>query len=270
MKKVYIPSMDELYKMQDVGVNVYRYLVAKVAESMLCDGVQSIRGILSANSLTNIIDLKEYLDIVKAICLMYPKEFDNLMRISENNTKIDTMTNLLTSDVNFCLKCLDARTINVDSNKLDCISYFDNSVASNGLVLKKVLLLLNEELARNPKYRFEYLSGNRNNSLLDDIFGCKIGDNELMLMIGSSRDETIKALTTIEPAYAVILPNNYFRGYLGVCDDKTAIKDQLYNGINSYANRYNIDSSIGSHYYGKDILTNPDSEVKKLMKCIKR
>ena len=39
--------------------------------------------------------------------------------------------------------------------------------------------------------------------------------------------------------------------------------------MNALADRYKINRSIGCEYFGKDILTNPDSEVKKLIRNIK-
>ena len=41
MKEMYVPTMDELYLMQDMGSNIYRYLVAKVVERLILEGVNT-------------------------------------------------------------------------------------------------------------------------------------------------------------------------------------------------------------------------------------
>ena len=41
MKEMYVPTMDELYLMQDMGSNIYRYLVAKVVEKLILEGVNT-------------------------------------------------------------------------------------------------------------------------------------------------------------------------------------------------------------------------------------
>lgn len=264
MKKVYMPSMDMLYQMQDMEANIYKYLVIKKIESIICEGVGTLGGILSRCTLNEIVDMKEYQEIVKTICLLYPEELKNLVRIEEDGFSKNLKLDLLKEDVDFCLQLLYNSPSGTENN-LDYLTYFNSDVTSNVLVLKKVFIMLREELTKNPKYRFEYLSDDRNNTLLDDVFECKIGDNELMFIGGDSRDEIVKALTTIEPAYAVSLCADY----LPHVNEDISRNNLLYNGINAMANRYRINRGMGFEYFGKDILTNPDSEVKKLVKNIK-
>lgn len=262
MKKVYMPSMESLYQMQDMGANVYRYLVIKNIESIICNGVGSSRGILSKYILDEIAGMKEYQDMVKAICLLYPEELENLRYLSENGFSKDL--ELFSEDVGFCMQLLNNSTNDLHSN-LNYLSYFSSSVAGNALILNKVLALLRAELTKNPRYRFEYLSDRKNNTLLDDIFDGKIGDNELMLLRGNLRDEAVDSLIMIEPAYAVSLPDDYLSGYR----ESRKRENLLHYSMNEQVNRYRINKYIGTEYFGKDILTSPDSEVKKLIKNIK-
>ena len=49
MKEMYVPTMDELYLMQDMGSNIYRYLVANVIERLILDGLNTpARGVLKS------------------------------------------------------------------------------------------------------------------------------------------------------------------------------------------------------------------------------
>ena len=38
-KKVYLPDMNSLYKMQDMGANMYNYLLIKAGEALIIDGI---------------------------------------------------------------------------------------------------------------------------------------------------------------------------------------------------------------------------------------
>lgn len=267
MEKVYMPDMDTLYQMQDMGANVYRYLVIKKIESIICDWVGTLRGILNRHTLDEIAGIKEYKDIVKAICLLYPGELENLELFLANGLNKELKLDLFREDAEFCMQLLDNSPSIMQSN-LDYLVYFSSGVTSNELILKKVLVQLKKELAKNPKYRFEYLSDSNNNTLLDDIFGGRIGNNELKLLRGKSKDEAVNALVMIEPAYTVNLPSSYLCDYLGFNDENQMRMMLLNDGMNALANRYKIDRNIGTEYLGKDILTNPDSEVKKLIKNI--
>jgi len=42
----------------------------------------------------------------------------------------------------------------------------------------------------------------------------------------------------------------------------------LRSGVNDYARRYGISNDVGYEYNKKDILTNPNEDVKRLVKCI--
>lgn len=256
MKKVFMPSMDELYKMQELNVNIYKYILIKAIESLICNGLNyPSEGILENAPRY----LRENPDIVRTICSMYPDEM--------------LFSDCARSDVQLALELMNGgekREIG-----LDYLCRFDTNVLENPLVLRNVILLLEKELLKNPKYRFEYVGKELRyfnkgaGMLIDNIFGRNISEQELMFIMGENRKDVVKSLINIEPAYAISLPIDYFKRYPGYTPDGSDLSVILGCGINNYANRYGISMEVGSGYYGKDILTNPDQNVKRLLKCIK-
>lgn len=234
MKEMYVPTMDELYLMQDMGSNIYRYLVAKVIERLILEGVNTpAKGMLKSAYKY----LRENYDVASAVCTLYPEE----MQYSE----------ILKYDSSFCLKLIEEPKP-LDTS-LDNLSYFDEGTLSNVSVMNKTITRLNKVLIDNPKYRFTY----KQSKLLDDIFLGRvnldnIGYDEKML------------LTSIEPAYLVKYYQNYLKSFEGTKD----LKQVLEYGIFDFCYRYNVSNWLGSEYKGKDILTNQPTEVKRLIKCI--
>lgn len=234
MKEMYVPTMDELYLMQDMGSNIYRYLVAKVVERLILEGVNTpAKGMLKSAYKY----LRENYDVASAVCTLYPEE----MQYSE----------ILKYDPSFCLKLIEEPKP-LDTS-LDNLSYFDEGTLSNVSVMNKTITRLNKVLIDNPKYRFTY----KQSKLLDDIFLGRvnldnIGYDEKML------------LTSIEPAYLVKYYQNYLKSFEGTKD----LKQVLEYGIFDFCYRYNVSNWLGSEYKGKDILTNQPTEVKRLIKCI--
>lgn len=234
MKEMYVPTMDELYLMQDMGSNIYRYLVAKVVEKLILEGVNTpAKGMLKSAYKY----LRENYDVASAVCTLYPEE----MQYSE----------ILKYDSSFCLKLIEEPKP-LDTS-LDNLSYFDEGTLSNVSVMNKTITRLNKVLIDNPKYRFTY----KQSKLLDDIFLGRvnldnIGYDEKML------------LTSIEPAYLVKYYQNYLKSFEGTKD----LKQVLEYGIFDFCYRYNVSNWLGSEYKGKDILTNQPTEVKRLIKCI--
>lgn len=239
MKKIFIPSIDELYQMQEMGANVYKYILVKAIESLICHGVNYPKAEILKVAYKY---LKDNIEISRAICTLYPEE----MKYSKIS-KIDT---------ELCLRLINSKTHDKNCG-LDYLSKFDTDVLENSIVLTNVVQLLNKELIDNAKYRFDYNS----NKLLDSIFNREIGENELMLIFGESKNKVTKALTNIEPTYALSLPDN--------CFTKETRREHLHTGIHNYANRYGITASVGIEYTGKDILTNKEQDVKRLLRCIK-
>jgi len=37
MKKIYIPTTDELYELQSLGTNIHKYLISKVIETLIME-----------------------------------------------------------------------------------------------------------------------------------------------------------------------------------------------------------------------------------------
>lgn len=254
MKKVFMPSMDELYQMQDKGANIYKYILVKAIESIICNGLNYPEKGMLKNAYKY---LRENQEISRAICTLYPEEMDF-------------------SEVSSYDGVLCDRIVTMEDRKpcgLDNLCRFNSDVTLEHLRLANIIIFLEKELSKNPKYRFEYIgydsifSKRGANSLLDDIFGRKISDKELMFMLGDFRKKAVEALAKIEPAYAISLADCFFFGTFGAKTDKIRT-ECLYTGINSYADRYGISSTVGSEYLGKDILTNPDTNVKRLIKCI--
>ena len=222
MKKVYIPTIDELYKMQDMGTNMYEYLIVKAVESLIIEGVNyPNKGILKSTYKY----LRENPYIAYAICRLYPEEIK--------------YSNVMQNDLNLCLELIKEEKDNSVFN-LDNLIYFENGagIYSNELLREKVVSTLANKLILNPRYRFEY----RENQLLDDIFGRKLNR-----FIYPKKDY----LAEIEPSYGLITGDVNIKYY-----------------TDKYASRYGLNSSCFLEYQNKDILTNKDEDVKRLIKCI--
>ena len=255
MKKVFMPSMDELYQMQEYNVNIYKYILVKAIESLICNGLNYPSKGIFANAPKY---LRENPDIARAVCVMYPDE----MLFSE----------YARNDIDLAIRLIDS--IEERKTNLDHLCKLDKNVLENPRILEKAILLLEKELIENSKYRFEYAGMDLRflnkgaGRLLDDIFSRKLSEKELMFLMGKSRQDVVRALINIEPAYAISLPLEYFSMYPTYIPDSSDISTMLGRGINNYADRYGVSMSIGNEYYGKDILTNPDQNVKRLLKCI--
>lgn len=234
MKEMYVPTMDELYLMQDMGGNVYRYLVAKAAERLILEGVNiPAKGMLKSTYKY----LRDNYYVAMAVCTLYPEE----IQYSE----------ILKYDPGFCLKLIDEPKV-LDTS-LDNLSYFDDGTLCNIPVMNKTVTRLSKVIRDNPKYRFTY----KQSKLIDDIFLGRVNLDS----IGYNEK---KLLVSIEPAYFV----KYYNDYLRIFEDMKDSKQVFEHGIFDYCYRYNISNCLDSEYKGKDILTNQSTEVKRLIKCI--
>lgn len=234
MKEMYVPKMDELYLMQDMGGNVYKYLVAKVIEKLILEGINTpAKGMLKSAYKY----LKEDYDVASAVCTLYPEE----MKYSE----------ILRYDSSFCLKLIEEPK--PLDRSLDNLSYFDTSAFNNIPVMNKTITRLNKVLLDNPKYRFTY----KQSKLLDDIFLGRVNLDTI------GYDEKI-LLASIEPAYLV----KYYEYYSSLLEGTKTPDEVLKTSIFDYCNRYDIANWLGQKYRNKDILTNQPTEVKRLIKCI--
>lgn len=233
MKEMYVPTMDELYLMQDMGSNIYRYLVAKAAERLILEGVNTPnKGMLK----TAYKYLRENYDVASAVCTLYPEEIE--------------YSSVLKYDSCFCLKLLkDKKPLD---NSLDNLSYFDETALNNIPVVNRTIVKLDEVLKDNPKYRFTY----KQSKLLDDIFLGRVNFSNI------TSDKLLLMLSAIEPAYATKYNGINSKEY--VQDLNTLLKVS----IDHYSTRYNLPYELGQEYKNKDILTNQPTEVKRLIKCI--
>lgn len=176
MKKIFIPSMDDLYKMQDMHINILPYLYAKAIERLCVEYNNYPKmGSILRNEYKY---LREDPVIAKAICMMYPNEV-----IYSDVVKYDT---------DLAMKLI-GEPKNNDIYRLDNLSYFGNNLDSNLLIQREVINILYNELTNNPKYRFEY----RDSRLLDDIF---MGRFDTTLFLDDMAKEQ---LGYIEPYYGI-------------------------------------------------------------------
>lgn len=235
MRKIFMPSMDELYQMQEMGANVYKYLLVKAIEVLAVDGINyPNKGMLKSAYKY----LREDPYIASAIGMMYPEE----IKYSEV-AKIDSA---------LCLRLLKAKQNTKCS--LDNLSRFEQLVLTNPTVLEYVISELSDELKVNPRYRFEY----QYNELLKMIFNREITSDNLMFL-----KHVVGCLLDIEPAYGLTLSSSYFE------NDKYDRPSSVCSAVNNYANTYGIPNYLGAEYLGKDILTHQSTEVKRLIRCIK-
>lgn len=238
MKKVYMPSDETLENMQELAgaEYLYRYILAKTVESIVMNKS------LDKNLLEDETKaIREDYYIQKAICYLYPEQvaYSECMQM-ENS---------------FALDLLKRQPSNIIYN-IDNIRHFEPMTQYSNDVIRKVISILVQELPKTSTYRFEY----KDNPLLDSIFGCEI---DKLIEHFYSFVYYSGELIQIEPAYSVLLPDEAFASQV---DRITSLQ----SGISRYHNRYGIPSVIGNKYANQDILSNPDANVKKLMKCIKR
>ena len=240
MKEVFMPSMDGLYQMQDKGANVYKYLLVKTIESIICDGLNYP----SKGMFENVPEhLRENPEIARAVCSLYPDE----MIYSE----------IARNDVDLAIKLMSC--VGYKESGLDYLCRFDEGVLSNAVVLANAILKLQEELSNNPSYRFEYAgweliySKKGAGRLLDKIFNCEIDNCDLSMLFESVKDEVVRAIVNIEPFYAIRLSDDFFSN---ACYSRNEYirREYLQSGIANYAERYGISSIVGTEFFGKDIL----------------
>lgn len=239
MKKVYTPSDETLDKMQELAGSkyLYCYMLAKAVESIVINKTPD-KNLLEDETES----IREDYYIQKAICYLYPEQV--------------AYSEYMQMESSFALDLLKMQPSNIIYN-IDSIRHFDPMILYSTDVVYKVVSMLSQELPNTPTYRFEY----KDNQLLDSIFGCEL--DKLIKRLYGSQIHYARDLIKIEPAYGVLLPDKSFASLV----DRGA---SLLSGISGYRNRYGISSVVGYEYRNQDILSNPDANVKKLMKCIKR
>lgn len=167
MKRVFMPTYNELYKMQDMGINILPYLYAKVIERLCIDyNNYPRRGSILGSEYKY---LREDPNIAFGVCSMYPDEIKYSQVVQYD---IDLAMRLISEEENF------------DIYRLDNLSLFSDSVSDNVFITREVIRVLSEEISKNPKYRFEY----KDSKILNDIFMGKIDmflDSDMLLRLSS-------------------------------------------------------------------------------------
>lgn len=209
MKKIYMPTDKQLDVMYEMGADIHEYVVAKMIESLVVDGVNfKNKGMLRS--------AYDYLvndpDVVRGVCYLYPEEI--------------SYSQLAESDI----ELLDA-LVNKSSSRnvynLDNLSQFSSIVTNNIQVKKMVVDRLVSGLNERPEYRFEF----RESELLHQIFACKLLDN--MLVVDK---DIVRYAAMIEPVYALsdqVTLDSKERGKI------------LIQGVDQYTNRYLIRDNLG-------------------------
>lgn len=205
MKKICIPTDEELYILKELKVNINSYLTAKMIEKLIFNGINNPeKGMLNSSYKY----IKDNYDIAYGVCSLYPEE----IKYSE----------IMQYEPSLCLDLINKK--NNTNTSLDYLSYFNKSALNNEVVINTVINSLVEILKDNPKYRFEY----KDNSLLDDIFSCNTKISSL---------DRATLLSTIEPLYIARNINEFAK----LCSENN-ISDLAKQTSTSYAKRYKIDS----------------------------
>lgn len=257
MKNIFMPPKDGLKKMQELGADVYSYILIKTIETLIADGINlSAKGILNPNTTYKYI--LEDPEIVLPICKLYP-ELINMFDYAKNDSEL-------------CLELLDKDTTYSECT-LDKMIYFDeNLLCSNRLIIEKVVKLLALELTKNPKYRFTYQPSTNNgkNILLDKILSTTLISDESSSSLAFSihNSELIKNLSLIEPYYAIKLDDSFYSSIVLKDSEIPLARQQLLiNSVESYKKRYGINNS--NPYSKEDIISKPNEKVKRLLRNIK-
>lgn len=242
MKKVYIPTKQELFELQNLGVNVYRYLLAKVTETLIMEDV-----IYEDDNMFDYIynNLPEFREILVSVARIYPERIKDSDRAS--------------NDIELCQSILKPLSrYNSDNNiyQLDNMTYFnqESCISYDREIIKIVSSILEEKLPTNPRYRFDYKEPN---ILLDNIFDCSIP-------LVNSETTTNNSLILIDPIYLI----KYLELFKKRNRYDTNLSSIITQSTLRYAGRYSFENNI--QYRGQDIVTNPDEKVKKLLKKLEQ
>ena len=229
--KVYIPTMEELEKLQKLGVDIYGYLVAKVTETIIMEDIIYEEG--------DMFEILEYLgphpEILYAICKLYPEKISQSIITSKDKD----LCKMLISTIR-----KEDKTIYELENIL---KNFDKSILFDKDIVKNTLKFIASNLSQCPRYRFDYMA---ENPLLDSIFSCELPQEHVA--IGAYAN-----LAIIDPIYSI--------KYSQRSKENDFITKR---GMISYLNRYEIDQYSYFDYNHQDIINKPNDDVKKLIKCL--
>ena len=215
MKKVYIPTEEELQQLNYLGIDTYKYLLAKTVEAVIMEDI--IYDYVDMLDITY-EELSEFKEIKYAICGIYPE------RIATSN--------YAKKDIELCRTLID-RISRQDNTiyQLDILSYFDleSSIISDSIVIQNTIKKLSEHLTTNPRYRFDYKEPN---ILLDNIFACEI---PLENIANNLQHE----LLSIDPIYITKLGLDLDIEKRNYSQNKSFY---LSRGLARYTNRYHLEN----------------------------
>ena len=239
-KKVFVPTKEELYKMQKFGVNIYNYLTCKAIDTLVLENERG--SILKDKHIYN-------QDIIECICKMYPEEIKNAYHSYYWN--FNRVTDYILK------KSQDTSVTNID--KLSDIEKMDlplNSIQDIN-ILYSTISILAEKLPLKPEYRYEY---QKPNIWLDTIFSGNLIEwlNERHHNWCTMDYETRKDLCKIEPYYALNNHLDYGEDIL------------LTNGSIAYFARYDLTPHFNPEYRNNCDLDKPDKKVKTLARIINK
>lgn len=238
MKKIYIPSEDELRQIESLTkstAHTYKYILAKTIETLLME-----RNLDSNKNTLEVVYkyFREFPDIVYAICKMYPEDKYLCKEASDDKELCERLIKGI-SPQDSSIKQLD-----------EILAYFEKGllVIDSPNIINAIADALAKGLQTYPKYRYEY----RENEQLDQIFSCE-------MPIYSMPIRPTPEFMTIDPIYALKISN--FEPYV-----ENSKNRMLKESIDLYAMRNGINAHGITGAGTKSIMEN--SKTKKLIRCL--
>ena len=194
MKKVYIPTQEELadmqIKMQATDSMIYRYLMAKIIETLIMEDVMYEE--------TDMFDVAyeqfaDYPEIRHGLAKLYPEKISGSKYASNDS---DLCSRLITDwTINSSLTTkMNANMQHHPICNLNNLLQFSESTLQNPKVMEATIIALGEKLHLYPKYRFNY---EEPNILLDAIFSGEILDEFPYL------NQIATSLSNIDPIFDI-------------------------------------------------------------------
>lgn len=232
MKKVYIPTEEELQQLEYLGIDTYKYLLSKTTETLIMEDV-----IYNETDMLDITyeQLSEFPELTYAISRIYPEKIASSVYARK--------------DIELC-RLLTSKLSRQDNSiyQLDTLSYFDleSSIISDNIVIQNTIKNLSEHLSTNPRYRFDY---KELNILLDNIFDCEIPIENIATNLQYE-------LLSIDPIYITKLGLDLEKEKRDYFQNKAFY---LSRGLAKYTNRYHLENIDR---------TNQQEKTKKLIRYL--
>ena len=232
MKKVYIPTEEELQQLNYLGIDTYKYLLSKTIETLIMEDI-----IYNETDMLDITyeQLSEFPELTYAISRIYPEKIASSVYARK--------------DIELC-RLLTSKLSRQDSSiyQLDTLSYFDgeSDVMSDIIVTQNTIKNLSEHLTSTPRYRFDYKEPN---ILLDNIFSCEIKAENIALNLQQE-------LLSIDPIYITKLGLDLDKEKRNYSQNKAFY---LSRGLAKYTNRYHLENIDR---------TNQQEKTKKLIRYL--